>query len=512
MRSKKALYNIIAQMTYEIVAMICGLILPRLILSAFGSSYNGLISSITQFLDYISILTLGISGSTRVAIYKANANGNINDVSAVLKATEIYMRKVAIAFIVYMVALTFIYPLIVSGEFEWIDVASLVVIIGIGTFAEYFFGITYKTFLMANQSMYIYNIIQIGSKIVSTLVAVLLIKLGQNIQIVKLGSAICFAVTPIILNQVVRRKYGIIKNIKPDNSALKQRKDVMAHSVANCVHQYTDVFLLTIFTSSNIVSVYSVYNLVLSSLNKLQTVFTTGLEAAFGELWAKGEIGKFEYNFNIFEYLIFAFISVIFSCAVLLILPFVQLYTKGVTDTEYIIPIFAYLYVAAYAALSLRTPYVIAVQAAGKYKETKIGAFIEAGLNFGISIICVIKLGLVGVVIGTLVANTFRTIQYAIFISKKLLVERTIFIFLKRIIWLVLNMSIIITLKLLLPTFEIDNWLMWIISGLFYFVAAVIIVLCSSLIFYRNDLKSSILVFKNMIKKRKNKEVKYDKC
>ena len=62
MRTKKALYNIIAQMSYEIVAMICGLILPRFILAAFGSSYNGMISSITQFLDYISILTLGISG------------------------------------------------------------------------------------------------------------------------------------------------------------------------------------------------------------------------------------------------------------------------------------------------------------------------------------------------------------------------------------------------------------------------------------------------------------------
>ena len=108
MRTKKALYNIIAQMSYEIVAMICGLILPRFILAAFGSSYNGMISSITQFLDYISILTLGISGSTRVAIYKANASGGIKEVSAVLKATELYMRKVAIAFVAYMLALTMV--------------------------------------------------------------------------------------------------------------------------------------------------------------------------------------------------------------------------------------------------------------------------------------------------------------------------------------------------------------------------------------------------------------------
>ena len=142
MRSKKALYNIISQMAYEIVAMICGLIMLRLILASFGSSYNGMISSITQFLDYISILTLGVSGATRVAIYRANADGGIREVSAVLKATERYMRRVAITFVAYVAVLTVVYPYIVRNEFRWGVSASLVVIIGIGVFAEYFFGIT----------------------------------------------------------------------------------------------------------------------------------------------------------------------------------------------------------------------------------------------------------------------------------------------------------------------------------------------------------------------------------
>ena len=165
MRTKKALYNILGQIGYEVVAAICGLIILRLILSAFGSSYNGMVSSITQFLEYISILTLGISGSTRVALYKAKSKDDVRAESAILKATEIYMRKVALAFVVYTAALTIIYPYIVRTDFQWIESASLVVIIALGTFAEYFFGITYRTYLMASQSMYVYNIIQIFSKI-----------------------------------------------------------------------------------------------------------------------------------------------------------------------------------------------------------------------------------------------------------------------------------------------------------------------------------------------------------
>ena len=498
MRTKKALYNILGQIGYEVVAAICGLIILRLILSAFGSSYNGMVSSITQFLEYISILTLGISGSTRVALYKAKSKDDVRAESAILKATEIYMRKVALAFVVYTAALTIIYPYIVRTDFQWIESASLVVIIALGTFAEYFFGITYRTYLMASQSMYVYNIIQIFSKIANTLMSVVLIKLGCTIQIVKLGSAVCFVASPIILNYVVRKKYGIIKDVEPDNSALKQRGNVMAHSIANIVHRYTDIFVLTLFTSTEVVSVYFVYTLVLGTLRKMQNVFTTGMEAAFGELWARGEKDKFEFNLNIFEYLVFAFASVVFSCAALMILPFIKIYTKGVTDINYLIPSFALLSVAAYAMQSLRTPYLIAVQAAGKYKETRNGAFVEAGLNLGLSVLMVFKLGIIGVTIGTLAANTFRTVQYAVYLHKNLL-DRNFSKFIKRFVWLAINNVIIYALKYILPSFDIDNWTQWMISGFYYFAIAVIVTITTSLIFYREDLTQGVVVAKRML-------------
>lgn len=501
MRTKKALYNILAQVSYELVATVCGLILPRLILSSFGSGYNGMISSITQFLEYISVLTLGISGSTRVALYRAKSKNDIRAESAILKATEIYMRKVAAAFVVYTAALVVIYPFIVKNDFRWIESASLVVIIALGTFAEYFFGITYRTYLMASQSMYVYNIIQIFSKIANTLISVILIKLGYSIQTVKLGSAVCFVLSPIVLNYVVRKKYGIVKDVEPDNSALKQRGDVMAHSIANIIHRYTDVFVLTLFTSSKVVSVYSVYTLVLGTLRKIQDIFTTGLEAAFGEIWARGEKKKFEHNLNTFEYLIFAFASVVFSCAALLILPFIKIYTRNITDVNYIIPSFAVLSVAAYLMQSLRTPYLIAVQAAGKYKETRNGAVVEAALNLGLSVLMVSKFGIVGVTIGTLAANSFRTIQYAVYLHTNLL-ERSISEFIKRCGWLALNAVIILSVSRILPSFDIVTWYFWILSGFFYFSLAATITAITSLVFYRKDMREGLLVARRMLAHR----------
>lgn len=503
MRTKKALYNIASQMSYEIIAMICGLILPRFILSAFGSNYNGIISSITQFLDYISILTLGVSGATRVAIYKAQANGGIKEVSAVLKATDLYMKKVACAFVGYLICLMVIYPLLFRAEFEIFEIASLVAVIGIGTFAEYFFGITFRTYLMANQCMYISNLIQIITKVASTLISVVLILQGHSILVVKIGSAVCFAGAPVALYFIVKKKFGILTDVDPDATALKQRNDVMAHSIANCVHQYTDIFLLTLFTTPKIVSVYSVYGLVLSSLRKLQSVFTSGLEGAFGELWANEEYEKFEHNFNTFEYLIFSFVSVVFSCALILLLPFIVLYTKGINDAEYTLPTFAFVSILADVFFCLRAPYLITVQAAGMYRETKKYAFIEAGLNFAISTVAVFQFGLVGVVLGTLVANLYRTVQYALFSTKHLFRGRSISVFLKRLLWLFCNMSMIYIFKIILPSISINDWQGWIFAGFYYCFIAISVTLGSSYIFYRSDFVDSIKIIKRMLQKKR---------
>ena len=49
MRSKKALYNIISSAFLQVITVICGFIVSKLIISNYGSNINGLVSSITNF-------------------------------------------------------------------------------------------------------------------------------------------------------------------------------------------------------------------------------------------------------------------------------------------------------------------------------------------------------------------------------------------------------------------------------------------------------------------------------
>lgn len=489
MHTKKAVYNILSQTAYEVVALICGLILPRLILSYFGSNYNGIVSSITQFLDYISILTLGLSGSTRVALYKAKANQNvIESVSSILKATDMFMDRIGKYFILYAVLLTFIYPYIIHSNVSSLEISLLVIIISMSVYCQYVYGFSYKTFLMADQSIYIYNCIQICCKLFSTIVACSLIYLGCSIHIVELGIVCSLMAAPVFLKYYVRKKYSLIDDVPPDYNALKGRRDVMAHSIANTIYSYTGIFLFTILTNASTISVYIVYSLVFNSLKKIQNIFTVGLEAVLGEHWARNDLRAFNEIFDKIEFFIFLLTSIIISSTITLIIPFVCLYTKGINDVNYIIPEYAFLATVAEAFFCVRTPYLIAVQAAGKYKETRNGAFYESGLNLLVSIIGIVKYGILGIALGNIVANLFRTFQYVCFLSNNML-NRRITVFAKKLSWMSFNIFVVekTVYCFILDGIRITDWKDWMFYATFITICGFVITNLSAIVFYRKN-------------------------
>ena len=115
---REATLNITTSAIYEVAAMVCALILPRLILSHFGSAYNGIVSSVTQFLTLISLLTLGVTASTRVALYQSLAAKDLRKTSAIVRATNNYMRKVGLAPMLHGFIISALVVLVALGV-EW---------------------------------------------------------------------------------------------------------------------------------------------------------------------------------------------------------------------------------------------------------------------------------------------------------------------------------------------------------------------------------------------------------
>ena len=404
----------------QIVALIYGLVLPRLILEQYGSELNGLMQSITQFLGIISFLEMGIGQVVQSALYKPLVERDHITISRVVGSASRFYRRISYVLLGYIAVLIFAYPLIVSYSFDWKFIATLIIIMGLGMFAQYYFGIVNEQLLHADQKSYLIYGLQIGTNLVSLLVCVVMIRLGCSIHALKFATILVFLGKPLIYLIFVRKHYRIDRKITYVEEPIKQKWDGVAQHIASVVLSSTDNIVLTIFSTLHDVSIYSVYHMVVANIQRFYYTATIGVQSAAGRIWVEQDFRKIKNFYDIVEFILHAVTIFLFCCTGILIVPFVHVYTNGLTDANYIQPSFAYIIVIAYGIFCLRTPYNIWILAAGHFKQTRRCHIIAASINLLISIFVVARWGLIGVAIGTLVAMCYQTVWMAVYTMRNL--------------------------------------------------------------------------------------------
>ena len=420
-RGEKLALNTVSSLALQVVSVICGFILPRLILETFGSDVNGLVNSITQFLGVITLLDLGVGAVVQSALYKPLADNDTNMISKIYVSANKFFRRLAEILLVYVVLLMIFYPMLVNKSFGHMYTALLIAAICISSFAQYYFGIVNSLLLNADQRGYIQYVAQIITLILNTFACYIIIKLGASIQIVKLTTSLIFLLRPLFLVFYVKKHYSIDKKITYTEEPIKQKWNGMAQHFASYVLNGTDNIVLTMFSTLGNVSIYSVYNVVIIGVKNALLSVTNGFQSLIGEMLAKKETMKLNAFFGFVEWFLHTGTTLVFGCTGVLIVDFVRVYTYGINDADYIQPLFAVLITIANAGHCLRLPYNILILAAGHYKQTQSNYIIAMILNIVVSIATVKMWGLVGVAIGTLIAMAYQTVWMAKYDSENII-------------------------------------------------------------------------------------------
>lgn len=159
MRKKKLAKNTISSLIFQVTTIVCGFILPRLILLYYGSETNGLVNSITQFLSIISFLELGVGAVVQSSLYKPLSKNDSVEVSKIVKSANKFFRTLAKIMLVYVGGLILFFPFISNQSYNFAYTATLILAMSISSFAQYYFGIVNRLLLLANQKGYIqYNV------------------------------------------------------------------------------------------------------------------------------------------------------------------------------------------------------------------------------------------------------------------------------------------------------------------------------------------------------------------
>ena len=497
-KNKVTLLNVLSSLLLQIFNIVSAFIIPRIILSYFGSEVNGLVSSLTQFLSYITLVEGGVTGVITASLYKPLVNKDFEKVSSIVKTSNSFFRKIGLLFIGYSLIVALIYPLFFNKLFSFIYIFSLTLILAIDLLIQYMYSLTLRTLLIADKKVYVVSFTRIVTIILNVVVVIISVKVYPSIHLLKFVGGLLFILQPLIYTWYIKKNYLINYNAKIDNNLLSERWNGFAINVAAFIHYSTDITILTIFTNLSTVSIYSVYALVTSGIRSIINSISTGINPTIGQSYASGNMKDLNQKMNIYEFIINILVFFIFSIAGLLITSFVMIYTKGINDADYYQPLFGYLILLSEAIYLIKFPHLNLAYSANKFKEITKPAFVEAAINIIISVILVRKYGLIGISIGTISAMIYRLIFHVSY-TKKLIPDRKESVFYKKLfIFCIFSILSIIICVSFIPNVDFNIY-KWLFSAIIYVAIFILVYSIMVALFFRDEF---IYIKKYLFRKR----------
>ncbi len=419
--SKKIRNNLILGVLGQVVALVLGIVVPKLILDNYGSEVNGLLSSVTNIYAYIAIVEAGVAAASCQALYKTIANKNREETNAVLSATNKYYHRTGFIYLGLIVLFSVLYPVLINSKIPYTTIVLVILFNGIGNIVNYFFHGKYLILLKADGKNYIRTGLEMFTNAFKQISKIVLIAAGFDVVFVQFVAMLASFIQMIYITCYIKKHYSWINlNVKPNKKAISQSKNVFVHEINYLISANIDTVLLTVFTTLKTVSIYAMYHLLFDIINRVLRTIRDSLEFKVAHAFHTNK-EQFLKLFKAFETYYITLAFSLFTIANFFILPFLRLYTSGVNDANYIDAYLPILFVLCNLLSAGRYTSEAMVHIAGHFKQTQNSAIIEMVINLVFSIIFINFWGIYGVLLGTVISLLYRANYLIIYVNKKII-------------------------------------------------------------------------------------------
>ena len=401
--------------------IIIGLVIPRFLLLNYGSETNGFLSSVTQIITYMSLLEAGVGTASLQALYKPVAEDNKKEISAILSATNHFYKRTGVIYLIVVIIISIIYPIVVSNTLGPVTIVSVILVNGLSGVIAYFFQGKYKILLQAEGKNYVIANLNTVTNVLVNVSRVILINMNVSIILVQ-SMYLVFNILQMLYFWYYMRKNYKWLNVKdkPNFEAISQKDAVLVYQISALIFEHTDVLILTLMCDLRVVSVYSLYKTLFGMVNTLLTNVSSGFVFRLGHAYNTGR-SSFRLMYDAYETYYMSIVFSIHTVAYIFILPFLKLYTAGITDIEYIDSKLSLMFLIIGLLSCGRMTSANAINYAGKFKATQNRAVLESVINLAVTIVGTHFIGIYGALLGTIVALLYRTNDMIIYSAKHIL-------------------------------------------------------------------------------------------
>ena len=409
MLKERSIKNLFFGLTSFVITTLIGLLIPRLFLLSYGSETNGLINSVKQIFSYFTLLEAGVGGATLQALYGPMARKDKQEISAILSATNNFYKKTGILYAVAVVAMAILYPVLVKTTLPTSIVVWIILFQGEAGVIKYLVTSKLQLLLKVDGRNYILTNLGTIFAIGSNVARIVLMYAGFGVLWVQAVFCIIDICQVVFIVLYIRKHYGWLDlKEQPNYQAISQKNSVLIHQISGLIFNNTDTIILTFFCGLKVVSVYAMYSMLFGMVANVIGYISSSVSFAMGQLF-NSDRKRYEKVQEVYETYYLSISFALFTIAYIFILPFLRLYTSGVSDIDYIDKWIPCLFVIFQILNYGRNTSNNIIDYAGHYRQTQWRAVLEMSINLIVSIICVYKFGLYGVLFGTIVALLYRT-------------------------------------------------------------------------------------------------------
>ena len=500
-RTEKFVLNSITTAVNQIIVMIVGFITPKLMIRTYGSEINGLVSSINQIIGYITLVEAGLSGAAVYSLYKPLSDNDKIGINGIVSAAKKFYLQAGYIFSTAALILSIVYAQLKSSEtLSFFTIFWLTIILSVNGCVDFFVLSRYRVILTADQKTYLISGVGIIQTIIRTAIIIVCAISNTNVVLLYALSLLPIILKVVILSTYCKKKYEFLNfNEKPNIEALGRRYDVIYQQILGMIQTGAPAIIATVVLDFFSVSIYAVYNMVMSGLNGVLSIFISGLPAGFGEIIAKKEYKVLKETTAQFEVAYYFLLTIFYGITFATILPFIDIYTKNFHDVNYTLPIFSFFIVLNGLLYNIKTPQSMLIISAGMYRETRWRVTIQ-GLIIVLGGFALASLwGLTGIMIASCISNLYRTIDLLFFVPKHI-THNSIKTSLFRMMRVILCIGII-NIPCYFWNFVPKGYLEWSFYACILGIWSIIVVSIVTLIFDSKELKSLFNRFKRMMKR-----------
>ncbi len=494
-RRKQSLLNAVIALFSEAVVALVGFWLPQAIIVNYGSVANGLITSLQQLMQYFILIEAGLSGAAVFSLYKPLAENNTQMISRILSSARRLYSRIGWTFVILVGAASLVYPFLIAdtGYPNWM-VSALFCLIGLNGATQLLFIGKYKVLLNASQNNRYVVFLNAMSTCLFSLTIILVAYLKAHFVIAVGLGCMAYLVRALCYWLVVRKlfpQYGYRDSSEPYQ--FKNQKEVFIQQILSLLVMNSSILILSFSkTDMTQISVFTVYNMILTAVFMLMNSVHNGVSAGFGDLIARKDLPKLQSTYAEYEMVYQVFWTVVFSCVSSLYLPFIAIYSGEFTDAVYVRPTLCLLFSILGAVWSVRIQQSVLIVAAGKFKEIQRGSIVEAVLAVVLSAVGLILWGLEGMMIGRVIAAFYRMVDFTRFSHRHVLKIKLWITFKGVLLSTVMIVLVNMATTWISAKFPIDTYVKWGLFAVVIALGSLVLALIGHMLLYREQARAII--------------------